>query len=261
MKPSPRAALAASKRAETRYVRDLRGILRRVHEAVGHLAAPHLVVARGDRRSDARPKGPDLGDRFMTALFSYTRRETAVAFDRMSAAVDKKNKAGLKLLGITPQSMGLVAVVEGAKDANIKLVENAARVYAQDVRDIFTDPANDGLRVEELAALLVERGNVSESRAALIARDQTGKLSAAINEHRQTSAGVSSFTWSTSRDERVRPSHAELDGERFDWDDLPIVDDEEAAPGQPVMCRCIATPIVDEIEEDAGEADYAEAAE
>jgi SPP1 gp7 family putative phage head morphogenesis protein len=249
-----RKALKASVRAEARYVRDLQSIARRIHEGVSELARPHLATLAGDRK-DA--DGPDLGDSFLARLFKYTRKQAGVAYDRMAAQVNKQNARGVTLLGITPVAAGVGGILEQAREANIALVVNAGRVYAGDVRNIFSDPANVGLRVEVLQAKLVERGNVSESRAALIARDQTLKLNAALTKHRQTAAGVDQYRWSTSKDERVRPGHAELEGELFDWSDPPDTGDGELNhPGEDYQCRCLAIPYIEEL--DAPEALEAE---
>jgi hypothetical protein len=50
-----------------------------------------------------------------------------------------------------------------------------ARDYSDQIAEILDDPDTWGLRIEEIESLLVERGGVSESRAALIARDQTSE--------------------------------------------------------------------------------------
>ena len=104
-----------------------------------------------------------------------------------------------------------------ARDRNIKLVENAGRKYAGDVRAIFDDPDNYGKRVEDLRDLLYQRGNVSTSRATLIARDQVGKLNGALTRARHEAAGIEKYVWSSSKDERVREAHRELDGRTFSW--------------------------------------------
>jgi SPP1 gp7 family putative phage head morphogenesis protein len=70
-------------------------------------------------------------------------------------------------------------------------------------------------------------------------------MNSAFNQERQQQVGIERFEWSTSQDERVRESHAELDGKTFSWNDLPVVDDEEASPGTPICCRCVAIPVVD----------------
>ena len=68
----------------------------------------------------------------------------------------------------------------------------------------------------------VERiGDVTESRAKLIARDQTSKMNGAFNEARQTSLGIDRYVWQTSGDERVREEHQANDGQVFSWNDPP----------------------------------------
>jgi SPP1 gp7 family putative phage head morphogenesis protein len=94
------------------------------------------------------------------------------------------------------------------------------------------------------------RFDVTKSHADLIARDQVTKLNADMTRMRHKAAGIKRFRWSTSRDERVRESHAALDGEEFSYDDLPEVDGEKVMPGEPVCCRCVAIAIVDWLEDE-----------
>lgn len=68
--------------------------------------------------------------------------------------------------------------------------------------------------------------------------DQYLTSHAIIQQNRQRSAGISHYFWRTSRDARVRPSDAALDGMRFSWDAPP----EGGHPGEKVRCRCTADP-------------------
>ena len=79
------------------------------------------------------------------------------------------------------------------------------------------------------------------NRAALIGRDQVGKLNGRLTEYYQRQAGIEEYEWSTAGDERVRPSHRALAGKIFKWNSPP----PEGHPGQPIQCRCIADPIID----------------
>lgn len=247
--------LRASKRAESRYVHDVVAVMRGVHR--GFLAqlelpkgeAPETRAAGGatpssERRLDAA--------RVQPALFDYVRKHVGPAFDKMKREVDRDNKEGLALIGIQPAMVpGLEGTLAHARENNIRLVQKAASDYAAQVDEVLRDPKNLGLRVEELRELLVERGNVSASRAELIARDQTLKTNAAVTKARQQAAGVASYRWSTSQDERVRPMHAELEGEKFDYDDPPVTNDagDKNNPGEDFQCRCVAIPVIPELEE------------
>jgi SPP1 gp7 family putative phage head morphogenesis protein len=93
---------------------------------------------------------------------------------------------------------------------------------------------------------LEDRFGVSESRARLIARDQTTKFYSAVNHARQRELGVERFVWRTVGDERVRDEHDELEGQIFDYDDPP----EVGMPGDDVQCRCYAEPVLDDLFDD-----------
>ena len=56
-----------------------------------------------------------------------------------------------------------------------------------------------------------------------------------LDEYRQKAAGVKRYIWASMGDDKVRPSHAALDGQVRDWTDSP-------APGQEANCRCTAVP-------------------
>ena len=74
-----------------------------------------------------------------------------------------------------------------------------------------------------------------------LTRDQTSKLTGALNEARQTEVGVARYQWQTSEDERVRPTHQDNNGQVFAWASPPP---ETGHPGTDVQCRCVALPVV-----------------
>jgi hypothetical protein len=62
---------------------------------------------------------------------------------------------------------------------------------------------------------------------------------------RQKQLGVTSFVWQTMGDERVRDEHAERDGQEYEYDDPP----DGELPGEPIMCRCWAEPVLDDLDD------------
>jgi SPP1 gp7 family putative phage head morphogenesis protein len=89
---------------------------------------------------------------------------------------------------------------------------------------------------------------IAKNRAKLIARDQTNKFIGKLTELRQTSIGVAEYTWSTSKDERVRPEHAARDGKVYKWSDPPA----GGHPGEDIQCRCRAIPKLDDLKVGVG---------
>lgn len=154
-----------------------------------------------------------------------------------------KAAMGVNLVAAEPN---LEPAIERFRDENVKLIQSLADEKVTRVRDILTD-AGPGTRVEEIAKSIRDMGDVTRSRAELIARDQVLKLNAEVTEVRHKAAGIEEFVWSTSRDERVRPDHKALEGQRYRYDDPPIVDRRRGTRGLPgvhFQCRCVALPVI-----------------
>jgi SPP1 gp7 family putative phage head morphogenesis protein len=137
-------------------------------------------------------------------------------------------------------------LVPGFVKANVALIRTVPeRLFARlrgDVADAFAS----GEHPSTFAARLEERDGMAEGDAYRIARDQIGTLNGQVNEARQRSIGVDSFTWRGMMDNRERDSHRDLEGETFPWDDPPVDEDtgEPITPGSPIQCRCFAEPVL-----------------
>lgn len=125
--------------------------------------------------------------------------------------------------------------------SNVGLVESVEDDMINRLRRSVYRNAMRGGRIEDLSDEIKRTIGVTESKADFLARDQTAKLNGELTELRQRSVGVSKYIWSTSLDERVRPDHAEREGEVFDWDSPP----EGGHPGEDYNCRCVAIPVFD----------------
>ena len=99
----------------------------------------------------------------------------------------------------------------------------------------------------------------ASNRAKFIARNEVGTALGTINKERQVAAGVGAYVWQTAEDERVRTSHADLNGGIFAWTtdnpDFDMANDPQTGffntiPGEPYNCRCVAIPHMPEFDED-----------
>ena len=147
---------------------------------------------------------------------------------------------------------------------NIKIAENVALInsikneYIQDVGKVIRDNVLNGERSTRLITEIKERGQVTESRAKLIARTETSKVNAQITQLRAESLGAKTYVWSASMDERTRTDHKAMDGKLCRWDDVTVYSDDdgktwkkrssiggvEINPGEIWNCRCTSMPIV-----------------
>lgn len=206
-------------------------------------------VAHGDSlRTDAVGAG-ELRRRLTGAVasrldFSHLERtvgEVATRTDKKALAELRRTFPRLSLKNQIPG--GDVGVVIAWRRRNVDLVKSLFQKQTAKLELLLEN--NEFLRVEDLADRIVSVLGVTEEKADLLARDQTLKLNAQITEAKQRGAGITSFVWTTSGDERVRESHDELDGQTFSWDDLPTVDGEPSvAPGTQYGCRCTPYPVV-----------------
>jgi SPP1 gp7 family putative phage head morphogenesis protein len=167
---------------------------------------------------------------------------TATA-SREAWARQLKASLGVDLPTAEPE---LGPVMAAFRDENVALIRSLAADKVTRVRAILDD-AGAGTRVEEVAKSIRDMGEVTRSRAELIARDQVLKLNAEVTQRRHEAAGITEFVWSTSRDERVRPDHKVLEGGRYRYDDPPVVDRRRGTRGLPgvhFQCRCVAVPVI-----------------
>ena len=146
----------------------------------------------------------------------------------------------------TARDAAEIARVAEWSRVNARLIKTIDSRYWDDIASVAREAVGRGIQTRELAKLLEERYRVSQSRARLIARDQISKLNADITEQKQTALGVEEYFWVTSHDERVRPTHRNLDGSRQRWDAPPVTETngERNHPGQAIQCRCTARPII-----------------
>lgn len=175
------------------------------------------------------------------------RRLAALAVKRNVDTVDDRLKASIKAslrMDISPvltQSGPILDAMRAATQANVDLITSIPKQYFEKLGDAIGKNMEAGLRFEDLAKEVERIGGVTESRAKLIARDQTSKMNSAFNKTRQSSLGIGRYTWQTSGDERVREEHQANDGQVFNWNDPPAT----GHPGDDVNCRCAAVPFFD----------------
>jgi SPP1 gp7 family putative phage head morphogenesis protein len=249
--------------ARLTYFAELKALLADLRAGLDRLLMPQLprllalVEANKPRLDSADDLKREL-DRIndLTDDLLTTERVRRMA-DKVAQQVSDFNKGevnrqfrsvlGIDLLHGEPylqQQLGMFA------DDNARLITTLAQEHLDQVAGIVMRAARSGQRVEDLRDELQARFSITESKAELLARDQVGKLNGELTQLRHQSVGVSEYEWSTSRDERVRSRHAELEGTTHAWDDPPVVDERtgrRAHPGQDIQCRCTAIPKVDDL--------------
>lgn len=125
--------------------------------------------------------------------------------------------------------------------ANIDLITSIPAQYLERIKETVEANFAEGVRYETMVSDIAHIGGVTDSRANLIARDQTSKMNGAFNEIRQTDLGIEGYIWQGAEDERERETHLANEGQFFRWDSPPAT----GHPGQDIQCRCVAIPYFD----------------
>jgi SPP1 gp7 family putative phage head morphogenesis protein len=150
----------------------------------------------------------------------------------------KQTRAALGV-DVFADERGVSALIDSWAAENAALIRSVSQRVIDEVALASTRAVSAGTLWPDLAKEIEGRVGLGEKRSRLIARDQVGKLYGQVNAQRQRNLGVEHFIWRTVNDQRVRPRHAAIEGERFPLDGGHPA---EGLPGQPVLCRCYSEP-------------------
>ena len=184
-------------------------------------------------------------DRMAGELAEYFA--TAVK-DRSDAALKKILKDG----GWTVEwrmTPAMRDIRDATVHANVQLIKSIPREYLGQVEQIVMRSVQTGRDLGQVSTDLQERLGVSKRRAALIARDQNQKASAAFTRARQIEIGVDEAVWVHSGGGKVpRPSHVKAgrDKQRYNvregWFDPH--EKKYILPGTLINCRCVSRAVI-----------------
>lgn len=251
-----RGKFKASSEAERKFAQSLKKVARAsAHVVEQHVGEDGVTLHRTKEMNDAL-------ESYSKKIEPWARSQSA----KMLQQVQKSNKRAYQ-----NKSKALSAgITLEAEDSHIGMITRA--LLEEQVALIRSIPIEAGRRAQEIALKNVLTGTraapdqdtiaelqkqmgmteeVATNRAKLIARTETARANAAINQARAMSVGSNQYRWHNSGDAAVRHSHKFLKGKRlegmiFSWDAPPTLDDGMTGhPGTFPNCRCFAEPVFD----------------
>ncbi|MCD1645263.1 minor capsid protein [Aurantimonas coralicida] len=153
-----------------------------------------------------------------------------------------RSTIGIDLAAVVSQE-DLADYLTTAAARNASLIKSLGDDAIKRVEQATYQAILQGQTAAQLRKRMTEEFGVLDSRAKLIARDQVSKLTSDLNRRRHEQAGVTSYVWMSSQDERVRERHRALDGKEYRYGE-PTGAEQGLPPGQPIQCRCVARGIV-----------------
>lgn len=250
----PLPAIHGSVGAEAAYLKALRTMLRELaayvrqntipaaeREIAAKRAMNRLTADMGEHEFDALDT---LAARLGGVASAMVRRILSLEAKRHTEAflANVKRALGIDLNAVVRQE-DLEAYLDNAAAKNTSLIKGLANDVVKRVAQSVINAVVNGTPVKALRKKLTEDFGFGDRRAKLIARNEIASLNSDLNRERQVQAGVTTYTWRTSADERVRPLHQHLDGKVYEYG-KPTGAEDGLPPGKPINCRCIAVGIV-----------------
>lgn len=211
------------------------------------------ILALDETPADAlRRSMRDLSSRW---LKKFDDAAEALA-DYFTQSVEKRSSAALKKIlrdGGMSVEFDMTPVMRDVVDAtvhqNVALIKSIPAQYLEQVEGIVMRSVQTGRDLGQLADDLQRRLGVTKRRAALIARDQNNKATAAFNRVRLQEVGITECIWVHSGAGREpRPAHQKAGRERTrfsvtkGWYDPAVK--RFIQPGELINCRCVGRPVV-----------------
>jgi len=246
--------------AERAYIKEVQAINKVYWEKVRENIIPNLSMLVAQAQS-IRPD--DNGERIDAAWVDHLKQlteKTLYDFDKAVgkpkiSAISAEQAAKLSMfnksqfvkvihsaLAVNPivQESWLEPQMKAFTQQNVDLITNLSVEQNGRVQQTLYRNLSAGKGIDAIKEELDKDESIGQNRSKLIARDQTNKFNGQLTQLRQQEVGIGSYIWTTSRDERVRPEHAALEGKMFSWNQPPSIGN----PGEPINCRCIAQPVI-----------------
>lgn len=132
-------------------------------------------------------------------------------------------------------------------EENVSLIKSIPQEYLTDVQGTVMRGFSQGRDLKAISDELQKRYGVTKRRAALIARDQSNKLTATVTQARRVELGLFDAIWVHSGGgKEPRPSHVKAgkDKRKFDVREGCLIDGHYILPGQEINCRCSSRTVL-----------------
>lgn len=138
-------------------------------------------------------------------------------------------------------------IIQVATQNTLELVNNDLQDYKKRISLIITEGITNQQGITEISKNIREAAKTTKSRAQAIARTETNRIfnQAHLNAYKDSDVVVGK-EWVTAADDRVRPSHAKLNGKKLSLEGKFSIQGEKLlAPPAGVNCRCSIVPILE----------------
>lgn len=248
---------------EILYRKQLNRLARGMQKAVRNQLLAYMEEHEGEYVYDGLAADLDVIFRRLNAQFNGTMTMgfAKVTSEDMVRRLEKSNKKRFddNFMRATGIDLGSIMAVEGLSDfldisiqQNVLLIKSLPEEYFKQIEIIvnkgFTSGARYSTISKEISSLHGSANSKLMNRIKTIARDQISTINSQMTMKRSLSLGITKGIYRTSKDERVRKCHKELDGVEFvltkgAWSKTCK---KFIQPGiTDINCRCSYSPVID----------------
>ena len=225
--------------AELNYARQLKGVAREVGKIVRNYNPKNLhdvaklkdVLAR--YAAKIRPWAGAKAATMIAAAERQDKRAWRVATEKLSKGIREE-----------VQNSPVSARINELMAEQVTLITSIPLEAAERVHKLVTENLATQGRGENIEKEILRAGEVSESRAKLIARTEVARAGAVLTQARAEWVGSEGYIWRTVHDSDVRPSHKKMEGTFVKWSAPPTLDGMTGHAGCLPNCRCFAEPVI-----------------
>lgn len=129
---------------------------------------------------------------------------------------------------------------------NISLIHSISQRYLTNVESIVYQCVTTGYDLSKLSETLQKQYMIDKRRANNIARDQSNKAHAIIEQAKRQELGIKKAIWRHSnKGKEPRQSHINANGKEFDVAKGMYIDGEYILPAMKINCRCTSRSVIE----------------
>ena len=240
-----------TQRLQRAYAKGIQEIVKRILPPV--TASGNVTVEEWLAELAARSQATDVqeaSELLAKRMIHWTNVRNAKTW-REAAAKSQQSRQLYALLQKEMQG-ATGAAVRRLVLANAHYIRSIPLEAAQHLVNEVAAAQQAGARPATIGKMMRQRfPELLRSRVRLISRTETAKASTALTQARCDELDIDFYRWVTSKDQRVRRSHREMQGVVVPWSQAPspeaLVGEKNAGhyhAGEIYNCRCYTAPIL-----------------
>jgi SPP1 gp7 family putative phage head morphogenesis protein len=244
LRAKARQRYALAERLEAEYLRALRRVTRQIDHIVKEMAPGGVIGNSVELENMLRAYAKLIepwARKLATRMLNRISSKDEAAWAKLGKEIGRELR---KEMQDAPVGLALQKFLK----EQVHLITSLPEDAANRVHKLTMEGMTGAKRADEVAKEIALTGQVTESRAKLIARTEIARTASGLTMVRAQHVGSTHYIWRTSGDSDVRKSHKEMEGAVIPYKTAPILSDgTQCHAGGIYNCRCYPEPIISDV--------------